>query len=202
MPRKLTISLDGNEMQVSLIRIDREKLYGSVEVEAFDEKGKPAEIKLLAADGRTLINKGGTGLEVLTESGNSIDRSELKAVDENGEILEEVPSSFDGPNEIGPATIDEYLSLIVKSVYLLDPVEADALDLLYDHLSDSRVFKFPFSYRGGTSYDSAFIVGADNAAFMVVGREAELQFLKLNQAATYDSTGDGVTEDDISFELL
>ena len=70
MPRVLTLLLDGEEVPVVPIRIDREKLYGDVEIEAFDEKGKPAEIKILAADGKTLINKGGTALATIDEDGN------------------------------------------------------------------------------------------------------------------------------------
>ena len=39
MPRQLILSLDGREFPVTLTKIDRDKLYGSVEIEAFDEKG-------------------------------------------------------------------------------------------------------------------------------------------------------------------
>src|SRR5687767_3426577 len=97
MPRELIFSLDGEEFPVSLVKIDREKLYGSVEIEAFDEKGKPAAIKVLAADGRTLIDKGGTALTTVDEKGHSVSRSELKPVDGNGDPIEPVPSSFDAP---------------------------------------------------------------------------------------------------------
>ena len=60
MARALVLSLDGQEFPVSLVKIDREKLYGTVEIEAFDEKGREASLRVLAADGKTLIDKGGT----------------------------------------------------------------------------------------------------------------------------------------------
>ena len=38
MARPLVLSLDGQEYPVTLVKIDRDKLYGKVEIEAFDEK--------------------------------------------------------------------------------------------------------------------------------------------------------------------
>ena len=46
MPRELILSLDGHEIAVQLVKLEREKLYGEVEIEAFDEKGKPAALKV------------------------------------------------------------------------------------------------------------------------------------------------------------
>ena len=51
MARPLILSLDGQEFPVTLVKIDREKLYGKVDIEAFDEKGREASLKVLAADG-------------------------------------------------------------------------------------------------------------------------------------------------------
>ena len=203
MPRTLVLSLDGTEMAVNLVRIDREKLYGSVEIEAYDEKKKPATVMVLAADGKTLIDKGGTGLEVLNADGDSLDRGDLKAVNEKGKPIKEVPSSFDAPNILKKAGVEDYLGLIVKSVYLLEPDNGTDLGLLYDNISDGRIFNFPFSYRGGLSYDAAYVLGSEEHAFMVVGTDAELEYLKLNQAAEFDPTDEAeVSADDISFDLL
>jgi hypothetical protein len=203
MAKNLVFSLDGKEFEVVLKRIDRDDLYGKVEVEAFDEKGKPAELKVLAADGKTLIDKGGTALETLNAKGDSIDRTELVAVDINGDPIEKVPSSFDSPNELKPAEIDDYLSLLVKSVYTLDAPEGADIDYLKDHLSAKQIFSFPFSYRGGLEYDAAFVLGDDKDAFMVVGKDAELRYLKLNQSSVLDSVEEAeISADDISFDLL
>jgi hypothetical protein len=203
MAKNLVFSLDGKEFEVVIKRIDRDDLYGKVEVEAFDEKGKPAELKVLAADGKTLIDKGGTALETLNAKGDSIDRTELVAVDINGDPIEKVPSSFDAPNELKKAEIDDYLSLLVKSVYLLDAPEGADIDYLKDHLSAKQIFSFPFSYRGGLEYDNAFVLGDDKDAFMVVGKDAELRYLKLNQSSVLDSVEEAeISADDISFDLL
>ncbi|HEV8593739.1 MAG TPA: hypothetical protein VGQ55_16660 [Pyrinomonadaceae bacterium] len=203
MPKSLILSLDGKEFEVLITRIDREDLYGKVEIEAFDEKGKPAELKVLAADGKTLIEKGGTALAVVTEKGDSIERSELIAVDQEGDEIEKVESSFNAPNVLKKATADEFLGLVVKSVYLLDPPEDGDLKYLHDHLESKQIFKFPFSYRGGLSYDAAYIVGDGKDAFMVIGKDGELDYLKLNQAGVLSSSEEeDISADDISFDLM
>ena len=203
MPRELVLSLDGREFPVTMVKIDRDKLYGSVEIEAFDEKGNEASLRVLAADGKTLIDRGGTALTTVSAKGSSIDRSALTAVDENGDKIEPVPSSFNEPNVLKKADADDYLAQIVKSVYLLQPAEGDDIGYLLDHLSAKQIFTFPFSYRGGLDYDQAFVLGADNEAFLIVGKPAEITFLKLNQSAALDSTDEQeVSVDDLDFDLL
>jgi hypothetical protein len=203
MAKPLILSLDGHEFPVRIEKIDRERLYGTVEIEAFDEKGKPATIKVLAADGKTLIDKGGTALTLIDEEGRSISRSELEAVDSDGDPIEPVASSFGQPNVLKRAGVDDYLSQIVKSVYLLQPADSAPLDYLYDHLTAGELFAFPFSYRGGLEFDTAIIVAAGPDAFMIVGKPAALQYVRLNQAATLDSVEETeISADEIDFDLL
>lgn len=204
MAKNLLLSLDGNEFEVVITKLDREDLYGSVEIEAFDEKGKPAVLKVLAADGKTLIEKGGTALEAINGKGDSIDRTELTAVDIEGNEIQKVESSFGQINKLKKTDVDTYLGLVVKSVYILDPPEGADLDLLKDHLSAKQMFSFPFSYRGGLSYDSAYIVGGDrDEAFMVIGKDGDVQYTKLNQVGVLSSNEEQeISADDISFDLL
>jgi len=205
MARQLVLSLDGREFPVSLVKIDREKLYGSVEIEAFDEKGREAQLRVLAADGKTLIDKGGTALTTVNEKGNSVDRNTLTAVDEDGDPIDPVPSSFNGPNVLDRTTSDDYLAQMVKSVYLLQPPEEGGdIKYLLDHLDGEAIFTFPFSWRGGLEHDKAFVLGADSEAFMIVGKPAEFQFIRLNQATTLlDATEEEeISADDLDFDLL
>ena len=203
MARDLILSLDGRETAVKLAKLDREKLYGEVEIEAFDEKGNEASIKVLAADGKTLIDKGGTALATVNEEGESISRAELVAVDDDGNKIEPVPSSFGQPNVLKDASIEDYLSQIVKSIYVLEPVNESDANFLYDHLSAGKIYTFPFSYRGGLEYDNAFLLGRDNTTFMIVGKAADLQLVRLNQSAPLDTVEESVvSEDDLDFGLL
>ena len=203
MPRVLTLLLDGEEVPVVPVRIDREKLYGTVEIEAFDEKGKPAEIKILAADGKTLIDKGGTALATVDEDGNSVDRRNLTPVDSDGEEVETVESSFNAPNPLKKTNPEDYLSTLVKSVYILTPPEGGDIEFLQDHLDSGQIYNFPFSWRGGVEHDNAFVLGSRSNAFMVVGKPADLQFVRLNQEAVLDSVEEKeISADEIDFETL
>ena len=203
MPRPLVLSLDGREFDVRITKIDREKLYGKVEIEAYDEKGNPAELLVLAPDGKTLIDTGGTALANVDENGDSISRADLIAVDEDGEKIETVPSSFAQTNTLKRATVEDYVSQLVKSVYVLDAVEEADKKYLQDHVSAGLIYNFDFSYRGGIEYDKAFVIGNKTDAFMIVGRPAELEFVKLNQAVDLDPTEEQeVSTEEISFENL
>lgn len=203
MARPLILSLDGTEFPVTLVKIDREKLYGRVEIEAFDEKGREASLRVLAADGKTLIDKGGTALATVTDKGDSVDRNDLVPMTTDGEKIEQVESSFNKTNILKPATVEDYFSQVVKSVYLVGPHEDADISELYDHLSTDRMFKFPFSWRGGIEYDNAFVIGADDEAFIVVGKQAEFEFVKLNQAAVLESTEEEeISADELDFDLL
>lgn len=203
MARPLVLSLDGEEFPVNLTKIDRDKLYGSVTVEAFDEDGDEVFLRVLAYDGKTIIDKGGTALATVTEQGDSIPRNRLIAVSSDGEELEPVPSSFSAPNLLERATVEDYLSHTVKTVYALEAAEEGELDHLRDALSDGRIYKFPFSYRGGLEYDGAFLIGNKEGIFMIVGQPAGLKFLKLGQAAVLEPAEEQeVAVDDLDFDLL
>jgi len=203
MARPLVLSLDGVEYPVTLTKIDRDKLYGRVEIEAFDEKGREASLRVLAADGKTLLDKGGTALATVTDKGDSVDRNELVPVTTEGKKIEQVPSSFNQTNVLKSATVEDYFAQIVKSVYLVSPHEEADIGELHDHLSDDRMYQFPFSWRGGIENDNAFLIGSNGDMFLVVGKQAKFEFIKLNQATTLESTEEEeISAEDIDFDFL
>lgn len=203
MARPLVLVLDGVEYPVGIVKVDRDKLYGRMEIEAFDEKGRPAEIRVLAADGKTLINKGGTALASVTDKGDSVDRNALVPVNDDGEKIEQVPSSFNQNNILEKADVDDYLLQIVKSVYLVTPFEDADLSPLLDQITAGQIYTFPFSFRGGVEYDSAYVIGSGKDAFIVTGKQAELDFIKLNESSVLNSDEeDEISVDDLDFDLM
>ena len=207
MARPLVLNLDGEEFAVSIRKIDRASIYGSIEIEAFDEKGNPAELLVLAADGKTLLDVGGTALATLDEKGNSVERNTLRAVNLEGEALETVESSFNKPNKLKKAAVEDYLSQVVKSICVVDAYqdgdEKRDIKYLLDHLATGQIYTFPFSYRGGTEHDNAFVIGNGGDAFMIIGKEARFQFAKLNQVARLDAfEEEEISGDDIDFDLM
>lgn len=203
MARPLVLVLDGVEYPVGITKVDRDKLYGRIEIEAFDEKGREAELRILAADGKTLINKGGTALATVTDKGDSVDRNDLVPITEDGEKIESVPSSFNQNNILAKAEVDDYLLQIVKSVYLVSPFEDADISGLLDQVSAGEIYGFPFSYRGGVEYDSAYLIGSGKDAFIVTGKQAELDFIKLNESSVLNNDEeDEISVDDLSFDLM
>ena len=74
---------------------------------------------------------------------------------------------------------------------------------MLDHLDGEQIYAFPFSWRGGLDYDKAFVLGTNGDAFMVVGKPAEFEFMRLNQAVTLDSTEEEeISADDLDFDLI
>lgn len=203
MARPLVLVLDGVEYPVGITKVDRDKLYGRIEIEAFDEKGREAELRILAADGKTLINKGGTALATVTDKGDSVDRNDLVPITEDGEKIESVPSSFNQNNILAKAEVDDYLLQIVKSVYLVSPFEDADISGLLDQVSAGEIYGFAFSYRGGVEYDSAYLIGSGKDAFIVTGKQAELDFIKLNESSVLNNDEeDEISVDDLSFDLM
>ncbi len=203
MAKPLILSFDGQEISLRLTKVDREKLYGAVEIEALDENGDPLFLRVLAADGKTVIDKGGTALATLNEAGDSLDRNTLIPVNADGEPIEPVVSSFDIVNKPTLTDAEDYLSHNVKSVYILDAAIEEDLELLKGYLEGGDLYKFKFSFRAGPEYDEAFLLGNKNGIFMIVGSQANLPFIKLNEATVLEPIEEEeISAEEIDFDLL
>lgn len=207
MPRTLTFVHRGTPLDTSPVKLDRAKLYGTVEVEAIDELGRRCELATLASDGKTLLGKGGKAMGFLSPEGRWLDRAALRPVDPEGSPLSSVPSSFDAPIVLErTATVDEYLAHNIKSVYMVDS-EHPALAELARELLAGTIYTFPYSFRGGLVADVGFLLaGADESIFLAVGQPTQLHFLGLDQLPTYEdeegaAAGPG-EEDELDFGML
>ena len=101
-----------------------------------------------------------------------MERGKLTPVDLQGEKIEPVPSSFSAPIELDTkATIEEYLSHLVRTAYQLDLGEAGSA--LLEELKKGTIYSFKYSYRGGLEYDTAFLLAnPDGIPFLLVGTPA------------------------------
>ena len=205
MARALSFRHGKNELAFGLEKIDRKRLYGFVDTEVVDGKGRPCELAILASDGRTLVGRGGSSLMMLDADGKYAARSELAPVRDTGEPVSRVPSSFDAPIALhARATIDDLLSHNIKSVYALTP-PMGATELLQE-LRQGFVYTFPFSYRGGLDPDVGFLlVNADGAPFLLLGKPTQFQFVSLAQVESVEE--DSVPEadedsDDMDFAMM
>ena len=205
MPRALVFRHRDAELSFQIEKLDRTKLYGSVDVEAIDDKGRKCELATLASDGRTLLGKGGTAAAFLSETGSWLERAALKPVDAFGDPIAPVPSSFAAPVELaGDTDIDDYLSHNVKSVYFLS-TEADVAPLAAE-LKEGKIFKFPYSFRGGLVSDVGFLLAnPEGQIFLAVGQPTRIHAIGLDVQPVYEDeetvAAEGET-DELDFGMM
>lgn len=205
MARALEFRMDGQTWTVALEKVDRTALYGTIDVETRDKSGARCDVATLAADGRTLIPVGGTALGYVSPTGEWLERSELVAVDVRGTKVNTVSSSFDTPIELDTkTTVDRFLDHSIRSAYLLDTTEQPPVNL-QAALDAGTIFKFDFSYRGGSNSDPAFLMkGADEALWMLVGDDNNINFVGLAEVAApaADEPAGDADSDDLSFDMM
>ena len=204
MPRALVLKFRNKDIICTPEKVDRSKLYGFIDVEALDSKGRKCTLATLAEDGRTIVGIGGSAFGVLSPDGEWLEKSTLKAVDREGRDVKPVASSYSAPVLVSKTvTIDEYLSHNIKSVYMLNP-EGQTEDLIAE-LKKGTIFTFPYSFRGGLAADAGFLIaGADGGFFFCVGQPTTIHFVGLEQISApteedVDSEGD---DDSLDFGMM
>ena len=121
MAKQIKFVYEKEPVAFDMEKVDRTKLYGSKSLEVVDEDGHPCRLITLAADGRSLIGKGGTGTGQIDADGNWIEKTEMKPVDLSGNEITPVKSSFSAEieldEEVSPA---EYLNHKIRLTYRLE----------------------------------------------------------------------------------
>ena len=204
MPRTLTFSLGDNQIDFEMHKVDRSRLYGFKELLVLDENNEPCELNTLAEDGKTLIGKGGTGIGYLDADRNWVEKSDLTAVDLEGNQIDPVPSSFSAPIELGEkADSEDFLNHNIRLIYRLESESLD--DELARQLSEGAIFKFPYSFRGGLEADAGFMLHNEaGEIFFLVGDQSSVEYVGLQQAAptASETTGDDAADDLMDFGMI
>lgn len=199
----LTFQLGGAEVPCEFRKVDRSALYGYTRTEASDGSGRRCRLATLADDGRTLIASGGIALANIDADGNWAEKGSLRAVDTEGKPLVPVPSTLKAPIALDTrATVDQLLEHIVSAAYLIEGAD----EALRAELAAGAIFTFPFSYRGGLSPDTAFLLAAaDGSHWMLVAKRTRITFLGLEQAAAPDEPDapeEAEDDDSMDFGML
>ena len=198
MARKLSFSIPSKKAKfsVAITKVDRRKLYGETRVEAFDENGEKCELVSIASDGQTLFGKGGIAFATMNQDGNFVSKSTLIPIDDEGEVIEMSESSFVEAIEVTEtATVEEYLSHKVKSVYMLE--DAEDPEALRELLKDGEIYSFPFSYRKGIIVDTAFLLANEAGdPFMILTTPSDIQFLSFKDNTPLDVEDEEEGDDD------
>jgi len=176
MARQAEFIINGNSVMAELKKVDRKKIYGWSTIEVFDENGSKCKLASIS-DGVHVLPSGSSSLIKFNDKGETVSSSDLVGFNQKGEKVEKVPSIYDGKVELKEATIDDYLSLAVKTVYQLN-MEVDTTML--SELKDGKVFSFVFNYRADYEGDDAFLISNGETAFAVIGKVADLEFVGMN----------------------
>ncbi len=163
----------GETIAAEPVKIDRTKLYGWTETVALDGDGNPCELALIDRSGTTLIPKGGTGLGLLDQQGNWVDRSALEVRNADGSPAEQHPSSYDEPIALDQrATVEDLLDTPVSAVYHCK--RRRPAELLGGHLHLRQLL--PGRHLGSR----AFVLANAGTAFLLTGQPATFGFVGLD----------------------
>ena len=201
MARKAEFSINGQSIMAELKKVDRKKIYGWSTIEVFDENGSKCKLAGLA-EGQFVMPSGSTALVTLNVKGEAVSKSTLVGVDSDGKKVEKVPSIYDEKVMLREATIDEYLSTAVKSVYQLQVDENK--EALLNELNNGKVYYFVFNYRADYEGDDAFLISNGTDAFAVTGMSADLEFIGLedNEQELVPEETEAVEDDDMDFAMF
>jgi hypothetical protein len=136
--------------------------------------------------GTLIIPKGGVALGIVS-NGFWVQRSELKAVYEDGTPVELLPSSYSVPIELSKkASIEEFLDYSIKSFYQLDGASDELIDFI-----GNDIYSFTYCYRDSYEGKTAFLLtaGDENAGknlFMMIGVQNEFEMLSLVQTSVIE----------------
>ena len=182
-------------------KVDRKKIYGWSSIDVFDENGSKCKLAGLA-EGRYVIPPGSTSLVSLNSKGEAVSKSTLVGVDSDGKKVAMVPSLYDEKVVLREATIDEYLSVAVKSVYQLQIDENK--EALLNEFNAGKIYYFVFNYRADYEGDDAFLISNGNEVFAVTGMSADLEFIGLedNEQELVPDETEAVEEDDMDFAMF
>jgi len=202
--KPLVLAFGGVEIPLALAKVERSDLYGFVEVETLDEKGRKCVLAALAEDGKSIIPPGGTAIASLSPEGNWLEKKSLIPTDTQGNRIAPVASSYAAPvNVEKTACIEEYLSHDIRAVYQIS--SEGNWGALLDELKKGTIYTFPYSFRGGLEPDAGFLLlAADGTPFLAVGSPTQLEFVGLEQSAAVAEEEEGAreSEDSIDFGML
>jgi hypothetical protein len=201
MAKPLVLAFGGVEIPLALAKVERSDLYGFVDVETLDEKGRKCVLTTLAEDGKSIIPPGGTAFASLSPEGNWLEKRSLIPTDTQGNRIAPVASSYAAPVRLEKsASIEEYLSHDIRAVYQIS--SEGNWGALLDELKKGTIYTFPYSFRGGLEPDAGFLlVAADGTPFLAVGSPTQLEFVGLEQSAAVAEEEEVAGEGDESIDF-
>jgi hypothetical protein len=198
--REIVVRYGDEETAFKFARVDRAKLYGRKERVILDENGERCVPAYLTADGAALVPPGGTAHVYVDEQFDTVERSSLKAVDEAGEPLEQIPSTLGVPQALTPVTPERLLDHVVSSVYELSSENTGPA--LKKALEDGELFECTYCYRDGYDSDVLFLLGNEEGLFALVASPTGFTFLSREAPPPEPAADEDELEEDLDFSMM
>ena len=203
MAKAIEFVADNFKFAAALTKVDRDKVYGFIELKVKDDLAKPCILGSILDDGKTLILNGSTALKTVDAKYNELDKKQLKVVYQNGEDAILVPSSFDGEVKLSQASFDDLFNLEISSVYQLEFEDSSTLKSASDHLANGKLFRFIFHYRADYEGADAILISNSEGVFALTGRIIEFPFLDNQLSNSVESLFEETVEDEeMDFGML
>lgn len=199
MGRKIKFNLSGVSLQSEIVKVDRSKIYGSVKKVVRDNNNEDCILSDLY-QGSLILPRGSISQVLIDRNGNSVSRSELVGFNLNNQKVEKVPSIFSVDNLCDKVSIDEFLSVNVKSIYQLK-IDEEELESWQSSFNNDEIYHFVFNYREDFEGDDAYIISNGENFFCVVGKKNEYEFLKLSNIQIEDDEDEEI-EDELDFSMF
>jgi len=203
MAKAIQFAAGDLKFSAALTKIDRDKVYGFIEVKVNDEKGNPCSMGSLLDDGRTLVLNGATAIKTVDASFNELDKKVLKVVYQDGKDAVLVPSSYEGEVNLTETSLDDLFNLEITSVYQLDFEDESQKKSVSDYLSDGKVARFVFNYRADYEGADAILISNADGIFALTGRIIDFPYLE-NKLAPVAATlvEETIEEEGMDFGML
>ncbi len=200
--REIVLSYSGEESSFDFALVDRAKLYGRKERVILDENGAPCVGAYLTADGAALVPPGGTAHLYVDEYFDTIDRSQLRAVDDEGKPMELIASTLGAPQPLVPIRPERILECVVSRVYQLSP--SSLSPALKTALDDGEIFESPFNYRDGYDADVLFLLANEEGIFGLIAGPSGFDFItrEAQPEAVRDEPELDELDDDLDFSMM
>ncbi len=194
MANAIEIVHEGRISRFTLRPIERKTLHGFKQRVALDENGQECHSALLSRDGRFLLPAGSTAETYFDANGEAVKRSELVAVDADGNPLPTLLTTTGQPQSIeGPIALDDFLGHVVTRVYAL---EAETLDpALEARLRAGGIFRVPYRPRPAHTETPVFLLANENGIFLVQAEPCNFDFVGLEQSVSEADEQDEVDGD-------
>jgi hypothetical protein len=206
MAKTLVMNLQSKQYEFEPLKLERKKLYGWSETIALNNEGEQCVTHSLLPEFSMILPTGSTALGNLDEAGNWVTKAQLKHVDQEGEEVALVPSSFSEPVELKDRVpVEVLLEHNITSIYSLQG-EEDNPDFVKAIQDEDQIYSFTFNYRTDYEGDPAFIVENEGELFILVGKKVQFEFIALDDTAELDNdsvdTDEQDDSDDFDFSMM